>query len=317
MSKSADKHEKVSKEGPNTPTIKAGLHFNVNTVRNALKDYYKNQVGSPPMFAGGHIAITTVIEKVYELILRETVANVGKDKSGMKVINHDILLLTIKTNDDLKNYYLNKIGYYQKDTVYKNSIPIIPSEMEKVADKVDNNLDIRDQATNLMYFLVLTVFNDVASACYQFLAFAKKKSVDFTCVTFAVKNRFPDGIAAILCNELAKVAKAVDKDDLSAGAGDGEQDDETKEDTAGDEDSDEEPQVEEPKKKAEKPKTTKSSNDSSKKKSSKTIETSDNEDTGGSDHEDTKDANVSDDDNKKTKKKSQPKKKTPRNTAKK
>lgn len=325
MSKSADKQEKSSKEGPNTSTIKAGLHFNVNTVRNKLKEYYKNQVGSSPMFAGGHIAITAVIEKVYELLLRESGANVGKDKSGMKVINHDILLLTIKTNDDLKNYYLNKLGYYQKDSVYKNSIPVISSEMDKVAEKVDNSLTMSEQAKNLMYFLVLTVFNDVASACYQFLTFAKKKSVDFNCVTFAVKNRFPDGIASSLCNELVKVSKAIDGADLSP-ADTGDQEDETKEDDGEDQDgddgdNDDEKEAQEIKKKTEKPKGKKSSKDSGKKKNSKTIETSDNEDNDDhedSDHdEDTKDADASDEDNKKTKKKTQPKKKTPRNTVKK
>ena len=210
-SEKSDKSEKLSKSGPNNLTIKAGLTFNINTVKNKLKDYY-NQNSKAPMFSHGQIAITAVLEKLYELILRECVKTIGKDKSGLKLVNRDGLQHSIILHEEFKQYYLMKLTHFEKDQLYKDQLPISIGEMDKVMERVESDLSLTSKAKNLLCFFLLKAFLDIASTCHQFLEFSKRKSLDANCVMYSIRNKFPDGLAHELCCEVTTVMKAFGED---------------------------------------------------------------------------------------------------------
>ena len=82
----------------NKLTQTAGLTFNVNTVKTKLKKFYESRDIPCPMFSGGHTAITASLEKLYELILKDCIKRTGKDKSGVRTVNREMLLYSVMMN---------------------------------------------------------------------------------------------------------------------------------------------------------------------------------------------------------------------------
>ena len=199
----------TEKSAPNKITEKAGLSFNVNTVKNKLKDYYESQALKSPMNAGGQVAITAVLEKFYELLLSACIKNTGVDKSGVRMVNRDLLRVSVLLNDEMKEYCSVRLSRFNKDQIYADQTPIARSELEQVMATVDENMALSEKACNLANYLTLCVFLDLASTCNHLLTFADKKSLTGNCVIFAVKLKFPSGLAHTLCTEVTRSMKSL------------------------------------------------------------------------------------------------------------
>jgi hypothetical protein len=196
----------------NKATATAGLTFNVNTVRNKLKDYYESQSVATPMFAGGHIAVTAVLEKLYEIVLRECAKRAGKDKSNLRSVNRELMHYSVLLNNSLKKYYLVELDHFDSNQMYNDQVPITKDEMDKIMERVDKDLTLTPKAFNLACYMLLKGFLDIAATASQFLSFSKKKSLDANCVMHTVRNRFPDGMAHELCGEITRAMKASGED---------------------------------------------------------------------------------------------------------
>lgn len=192
----------------NQLTQKAGLTFNVNTVKNKLKDYYESQSASPPMFSGGQTALTAVLECLWERILKECVTRTGKDKSGVRQVTVDGLQYTVLLHDGLKQYYLVPLSKFDSKQMYKDQIPVVSKELDAVMERVDKDLSFTPKARNLACFFLLTVFQDVANTATQFLSFANRKSFNGNCVLHVLSARFDESIALELRTEVARAMKA-------------------------------------------------------------------------------------------------------------
>lgn len=192
----------------NKLTQTAGLTFNVNTVKTKLKKFYESRDIPCPMFSGGHTAITASLEKLYELILKECIKRTGKDKSGVRTVNREMLLYSVMMNPGFKEYYTVPLEHYDDLIQYDESLPVDSAEMLQVVDRVDKELGLSKKAENLMSYMLLNVYINVASVCSQFLAFSKRKSLDGNCVMFALTNCLPDSIASELRAEVVRVMKA-------------------------------------------------------------------------------------------------------------
>ncbi|QKF94160.1 hypothetical protein QKU48_gp0702 [Fadolivirus algeromassiliense] len=192
----------------NQVTQKAGLTFNVNTVKAKLKDYYESQSATAPMFSGGHTALTAVLECLWERILKECVARVGKDKSGVRQVNVEGLQYTVLLHEGLKQYYLVPLSKFDSKQMYKDQVPVSSKELDQVMERVDKDLSLTPRARNLACFLLLTAFHDVANTSTQFLSFAGRKSLNGNCVMHVVSTRFDESVAHELRTEIARAMKA-------------------------------------------------------------------------------------------------------------
>lgn len=211
----------------NKVTQTAGLIFNVNTVRNKLKEFYESQGTSTPMFSGGQSSVTAVLQKTLELILKECTKHVGKDKSGVRLVNRDFLLHSVLLHSGLKQYFSVQLDRFNQNQMYGDQVPISKADMEKVMESVDKDLSLTPKARNLACFLLLEVFIDMAHMCSQMLEFSKKKSLDARCVMYGVSSKFPDNIASELRGEIVRVAKAFG-DELEDNSGSGDNAEEAK-----------------------------------------------------------------------------------------
>lgn len=210
----------------NKATQTAGLTFNVNTVKNKLKESYESQGVTTPMFSGGHTSMAATLQKTCELILRECVKRVGKDKSGVRQVNRESLQYAVLLHSGFKQYFLVQLDHFDPTQMYKDQVPVAQAEMDQVLEGVDKDLSLTPRARNLLCFLLLKVFTDVAHTCSQMLEFSKKKSLDARCVMYGVSNRFPDSVASELRSEIVRVAKAFG-DELEDNSGSPDSNEET------------------------------------------------------------------------------------------
>ncbi len=195
----------------NKVTQTAGLTFNVNTVKHKLVDFYEAQGISKPMFGGGQTAMTAVLQKVFELMLKESVKRLpgdGKDKSGVKLINSQTLQYGVLLHAGFEQYFLVHLKQYDSRQLYKDQVPISKREMDEFITHIDKDIGLSNEARNFACFLLMKVFLDLAHTCSQLLEFSGKKSLNAKCVMFSVSTKFHDSVACVLKAEIVRVAKA-------------------------------------------------------------------------------------------------------------
>jgi hypothetical protein len=191
----------------NKATQSAGLICNVNTVKAKLKEFYDAQGIAKPMFSGGHSAITAVLQKTFELILTECCKHVKKDKSGMRTVNREFVQTALLMHPGFNQYYVSKLSQFDPEQLYKDQVPISSTEMDSVITGIDSQLQLTPKARNMICYLLMKVFLDLAFTCSKMLEFAKKKSLDTGCVIHATAIKFSDDIAKELETEVTRVAK--------------------------------------------------------------------------------------------------------------
>lgn len=204
MSESERKQNKVTKT--------AGLTFNVNAVRSKLKDYHESRGVTNPTYGGGQIAMTVVLEKFCVMVFKDCASQTPKDKSGGKQVNVNDLQRIVLIHPELKNYFVVPMSLYNPDQICKDLLPVDPSEIDLVMDKVDKELIFSPKAKNLMYFLISQVFQDLASTSTRLMKFAKKHKFKGTCVSYAVQQCFAEAIAKDFCDEIALVMKTFNEE---------------------------------------------------------------------------------------------------------
>ncbi|ARF09530.1 hypothetical protein Indivirus_1_153 [Indivirus ILV1] len=192
---------------PNKTTEKAGLTFNVNTIKQKLKSYYEGQDLLTLMFSGGHIAITATLEKLWETILHECLKRVGKDKSGVRQVNRESLQYSVLMHSGLERYFMSHFRYYDVSLEYKDQSPVINTELDKVMERVDKDMSLTSKARNLAHYMLLKVFSHLAVTAHGFVEYAKKKSLDGRSVTFAVSTVFHESVSSDFNKEITRVMK--------------------------------------------------------------------------------------------------------------
>jgi len=193
---------------PNKLTEKAGLTFNVNTIKQKLKSYYEGQDLTTPMFSGGQTAMTATLEKLWEMLLQQCLKKVGKDsKTGVRLINLEALQTAVLLHPGLQRYFVVQFGSFDSEVEYKDQSPVISVEMDKVMERVDKDMSLTNKARNLACYMLLKVFSQLASTSHTLIEYAKKKSLDGRSVWFAVGTVFHGSVSSVLHNEITRAMK--------------------------------------------------------------------------------------------------------------
>lgn len=229
----------------NKLTEKAGLRFNVNTVKASMSQFlqvhdllveHKKEndkgkevvVRKTPKFAGAHVATTAALQELCKLLAETALQHTHKDKSGMRTLTRQTLRTSVLMHDGLKQYYHTRMQAFDKTQVYENQVPVSKKDLLAVIKDVNGDLKMTPKALNFLYFLVLRAYSDMVYTSYQLVDYAKKKTLDDRSCSFAIQLRFADSVAVPLQNEVSRATSAV---------GDGV-------DKADDEDADEQDAVE-------------------------------------------------------------------------
>lgn len=202
--------EQKEEKSPNKITKKAGLHIDVNKIKNKLKEYYSNQDKPLPKFGGSQVAFAAVLEKLLEVILKKCSEVISKGKNGLCDITQEAIKNIILLRNDLKDYFFVPLHHYNPDLMYQDQMPINNDIFSKIVEKINTQICVTPKAKNLLYYLLVCTFTDLANKCFNLMAYAKRKSLDGNCVFYSVSCSFKNELEIILKNEIARALKACD-----------------------------------------------------------------------------------------------------------
>lgn len=192
----------------NKATQEVGLVFNVNTIRNKMKEYCDSQGLSSFQISGGHKAVTAALEKLWEFTLRECMKCTGKDKSGIRLVTVDQLSKAVLAHVGLEQYYLNHMKTYDATCIYTDQNPVSQADMDKVMERVSNELSLSPKGRNLACYLLNKAFCDLTRTCHLFVECAKKKSIDARCVLYTISCKFHESVGHELRSEVIRAMKS-------------------------------------------------------------------------------------------------------------
>ena len=240
----------------NKLTEKAGLTFNVNTVKANMTQFLKvhdlliehekendkgkkETVRKTPKFSGAHVAVTAALQELCTILTNNALQHTHKDKSGMRTLTRQTLRSSVLMHDGLKQYYHTRMQSFDKTQVYENQVPVAKKDMLAVIKNVNGDLKLTPKALNFMYFLLHKVYSELVHTSYQLVEYAKKKTLDARSCVYALQLRFADSVAVPLHNEVSRATSAVGDDGVEK-ADDEDNDNDNDESAESDSDNDEE-----------------------------------------------------------------------------
>jgi len=186
---------------------KANLIVNPNSVKKAIKEYYKNKDIEYSKISGGHIAFASLLESMTKFLIEQAIKTVGINKSGLRELTREGLNASIIKNKEYASYFMVKANDYDEKFVYHKEVPIMPKEMDEIL-KSYPAVTFTNEVKNYIYFLLYTMFTNIAVTCTVLLDYAKKVSLDGNCVMKAVTIEFPKSIALSLVRNIDVAIKS-------------------------------------------------------------------------------------------------------------
>lgn len=248
----------MSGKGTTKLTAKAGLSYNVNTVRKNMVAYFDmHDPENKPKFAKVHVAIAAMLEKLCKMLAKSTLDQSTKTKAGMREVNGKAIRNMIHSNSDLRTYFLARLDSFDRKMTYSEGFPIEMSAIKSTFNDVNSKLNFTGDGLNLFFFLLSRVYTDVLDTSRNLLEFSGKKKLDGRAIQFAINILLPEDIATELTTEIKRALKKTegekDEDEDAAEDDDDDEEENAAEDSdenAEDDDEDEDEEVEKPKKKA-------------------------------------------------------------------
>lgn len=176
---------------PNKLTEAAGLTFNVNGVKKGIAEYFATNGEDVPMLKKIHIALAAAIESTCRHLCRNVCTITRIDKSGMRTVTRPLLRLSVQTNRELSSFFDPIINNtFVKNRGYIKELPVTKDEIKEVIDSVNEKLNFKPKAFNLLCFMLVEVFNTLLADSTMLIEYAKKKSLDDRSVEFAARMLF-------------------------------------------------------------------------------------------------------------------------------
>lgn len=210
-------------------TVKAGLNLNINLFRSWLKKFCnKNGLFVPvstkppkegtkkageaataeaegtaapagkdgeltiPKLKGAYIAMAAATEVLCNTILRETIAQLGKEPSGLYKISRPAMKYAVMYNDELRFLFGRSLQSFNKNMMYSELFCIPEKEMVEPGKYIETvfgkQFQLEPNAYNLLAFMLNNFLTDVAGHIFNIMCYAKKRSLDYDAVICAIKN---------------------------------------------------------------------------------------------------------------------------------
>lgn len=184
----------------NKASEKAGLTMNVNAIKKAIKAYYKSQSIEFSKVSGGNIAMASMLESMARIIIEKCEKEVAFNKSGLREVTREGMNSALLRNSNEYGYFIIKANDFVDKFDYSKFLPI-DKEMEKIYSE-HKNVSFSLEAKNYMYYLLYTVFTNIALTCAKLLTFSGIKSVNGKCIVCAVEIEFPKSISTPLMKNI-------------------------------------------------------------------------------------------------------------------
>jgi hypothetical protein len=210
----------------NKLTQKAGLFINVNNVRGWMKRFFtnselyisksaksdsndesvndtkpedvkdakdakdKDKSSDPsPKFNGAHVALASITEALTSILVKETLAYLDSDKSGLYSISEKAIRNAVLLNADLRHLFLRQLETFKPHMMYIDQFFLSHTDITSYIDRLmGRNICIDKKAYNLLAYLLLSFVIDIAKSSYHTMIYAHKKSLDFNVIKCGIYN---------------------------------------------------------------------------------------------------------------------------------
>ena len=224
---------------PNMATFKANLSFNVNTFKQWLKGQFEIM---PPLPAkakakkpakdqkakddeedgeeektksdgklkinGAHIALAAANETLCNMIIKETISYLPKEKTGLYVLGRSSLTAALQMNNEMLSYYFQSMKTYDADTNFGKQYCVAREDIRKYVSKnFGENIDIDATGFNLLAYLLIKFSSQISKTACLVISYAKKTMLDAKSIYTAVKICCPDAIANPICMRIEDAVK--------------------------------------------------------------------------------------------------------------
>jgi len=172
-----------------------GLHFNINNIKRASMRYFNDHdmvvhdsdgAVTSLRISGSHVTIAAAMQAMCGLIINNTAKYIQTDKYDFKNISYSSVLFSLKEDPSLHAYYMSYLPRFDENMSY-DECPFTDKEINAYVEQINRDYQFDTTARRLVKFLLTTFFYHILSTCYQFILFAKKKTVPITITTNVVK----------------------------------------------------------------------------------------------------------------------------------
>jgi hypothetical protein len=234
----------------NKNTEKANLKLDVNTRKKWLTSYYKRmgytvtftkkekdddgkvvnveKSEDTPNISGSQYALAAVEQVLCSTLLNLAYKKAQKTTGGLYNITEELLSNAVQLNPELNALFGNQLSSYKPKDNYLSLLEIKEFKEEKddkektneicvFAEKYaceggNSKINLTDDGMNFLMFLLNCNRMMVADCAYWMVKYAKKKQVDDTAVTCAVRNHYScsKNLCASVCKKLDEVSDLVE-----------------------------------------------------------------------------------------------------------
>jgi len=204
----------------NKMTIRANLHFNVNTFKNWMKQKLKDDNkmfdnnGTPtlPKFSGSHIALTAMNEKLCYIILEKVIERLTKDKTGIYSIRYQDLSDVIKIEPVLRKNLFVYLDVYDSTLNYKDQYCIDEKTIKRYIDNVFSaSIDITNDAFNFLVYLLLKSCIRIVDTAFIMIRYANRRSLNPNVILECVSVHFIGVLEHLLRMRIDEAIKSCGK----------------------------------------------------------------------------------------------------------
>jgi hypothetical protein len=165
-----------------------------------------------PKFRASHVAMSAFSQELCNIIVTQVLKHVNKDKDGLFNISRKDVRYAIDLNDDLNAYFNLHLRRFDKTLSYEEQLCISENAISKfIDDNINKNIKFTDRSYNLLSYLLLKALIDVVDLAQAVGVFAKKGSIGWEAVIFAVKQLFKESaVSDALILKISECMKLID-----------------------------------------------------------------------------------------------------------
>jgi len=191
----------------NQDTVVAGLEFNVRSVLKGMKAYLRENdmllerektdektkktevVRELPKFSGGNIAMASVLEFIYGVLVSESLKQSSKDKTELKAITVQHVINAVELNQELRRAFHMDIEAFDEKQSY--SVPVDSKDIKRLLEKnFKGAVVFKPQGEKMIEYLLLQTFIRILRTSHDLLVYAGRKSLNANAVRTCVNIYF-------------------------------------------------------------------------------------------------------------------------------
>ena len=202
----------------NQETVKSGLNFNVKYFKTHLKKYYEKrnvyvtvvkegkEEKKLPMISGSHVATTAIIESLTHYILSNIKDRVKQDKTNLRRLDRPTLrTFILESDDELKKFFLSYDSLFDSSRDYDEGFSVTKKDFTTYINTfMGTEFYLTEKAFNYFYFIISTVFYQLADRAKILMLYAKKRTINSSCMTAALETMFDEKLSHIIINNVHK-----------------------------------------------------------------------------------------------------------------